>query len=94
MGKKYDIRLTEAAREAALELQAEGKAIRFSPARSGCCSMAVTLYPDVERVNDTVIEVDGVRILTRDEYPEMDWTGTIDHKARGLHKGFQFRFGR
>jgi len=88
---RFQIQLTDAAKEAAKALQDEDKYIRFTVARSGCCSMAVKLYPDAERVTDQVIEVDGVRILTKDEYPELTWIGTIDYKEKGLHKGFSWR---
>ena len=91
MNRRFDIRLTEAARAAAAELEKEGRALRFSVSRSGCCSMAVSIYPDAERVNDQVLEFDGIRILTRDEYPEMHWSGIIDYKPRGLHKGFSWK---
>lgn len=94
MDKRYDIKLTEAAKEAGLQLAAEGKGIRFSVGRSGCCSMTVTLYPDVERVADQVIDIEGVPIFARDEYPEMNWFGLIDYKPKGLHKGFKWKFGR
>lgn len=88
---RFQIQLTDAAREAATALQGEGKYIRFTVARSGCCSMSVKIYPDVERVTDQVIEVDGIRILIKDEYPELTWIGTIDYKGKGLHKGFSWR---
>lgn len=88
---KHEIRLTDAAKEAAKKLEEEEMAIRFCVTRSGCCSMSVVLYPDRERVNDKVIEVDGVRILSKDEYPDLQWNGTIDYKDRGLHKGFRWK---
>ncbi len=89
--KRFQIQLTDAAKEAAMELQQEDKYIRFSVARSGCCSMAVHLYPDTERITDQAIEVDGIRILTKNEYPELTWIGTIDYKKKGLHKGFSWK---
>ena len=94
MGRKYDIRLTDTAKEAGLQLAAEGKGIRFGVSRSGCCAMAVSLYPDVERMADQVIDLEGVPVFVRNEYPEMNWSGLIDYKPKGLHKGFQWRSGR
>lgn len=91
MNKRFQITVTDAAKEAAEQLAAEGKYLRFSVGRSGCCSMAVSIYPDVERVSDQVIEADGVRILTKDEYPDLTWIGVIDYKAKGLHKGFSWK---
>ena len=35
--------------------------------------------------------IDGIHILSRDEYPELQWSGTIDYKAKGLHKGFSWK---
>ena len=91
---RFDIKLTQAAKEAALDLASQNKAIRFTVTRSGCCSMAASIYPDAERVGDLILEADGVRILTRDEYPELTWIGTIDYKSRGLHRGFIWRPSR
>lgn len=89
--KRFNIQLTDAARDAAKELEKDDKFIRFAVARSGCCSMAVNIYPDTERITDEIIEVDGIRILTRNEYPELVWNGTINYKSKGLHKGFYWR---
>ena len=91
MDNRYNIRLTEAAKAAGLALAEEGKGIRFSIVRSGCCSMAVSLYPDVEKSSDQVITIDGVPILTGNEYPEMHWSGLIGYKPKGLHKGFHWK---
>ena len=91
MDRRFDIRLTEAAKAAGLQVAAEGKGIRFSVVRSGGCSLAVTLYPDAERMSDHVLDIEGVPILVRDEYPEMHWSGLIDYKAKGLHKGFHWK---
>ena len=88
---RFDIKLTEEAKAAAEALAAEGKDLRFAVARSGCCSIAVSIYPDAERMGDHVMEVDGIHILSRDEYPELQWSGTIDYKAKGLHKGFSWK---
>ena len=52
MNGRFDIKLTDAARDAARQLEEEGMAIRFTVARSGCCSMAVSIYPDTERITD------------------------------------------
>lgn len=89
--KRFNITLTEAARQAAQECAQDGKDLRFSVGRSGCCSMSVSIYPDVERMGDQVVEADGIRILVKDEYPELQWNGTIDYKGKGLHKGFSWR---
>lgn len=91
MNKRFQITLTEAAKEAAMQLAEEGKCLRFSVGRSGCCSMSVSIYPDTERVTDQVIDVDGIRILTKDEYPDLTWIGVIDYKAKGLHRGFTWK---
>ena len=91
MKSRFDIKLTDAAKDAARQLEEEGMAIRFTVARSGCCSMAVSIYPDTERITDEVIEVDGIWILTKNEYPDLHWAGTIDYKAKGLHKGFAWK---
>ncbi|MBQ6371203.1 MAG: hypothetical protein IJJ21_06460 [Firmicutes bacterium] len=88
---RFDIKLTEEAKAAAEALAAEGKDLRFAVTRSGCCSIAVSIYPDAERMGDHVMEVDGIHILSRDEYPELQWSGTIDYKAKGLHKGFSWK---
>lgn len=88
---KYDITLTAAAKEAAEELKKEDKVLRFSVSRSGCCSVSVSIYPDVERLKDKIIDVDGYTVVTRDEYPDLTWRGTIDHKDSGLRKGFVWK---
>ena len=88
---RFEIRLTDEARQAARKLAEEGRYLRFAVTRSGCCSMAVAIYPDAERVGDEVIEVDDVRVLVKDEYPDLHWNGTIDYKAKGLHKGFSWK---
>lgn len=42
-------------------------------------------------MSDHVLDIEGVPILVRDEYPEMHWSGLIDYKAKGLHKGFHWK---
>lgn len=88
---RFNITMTDAAKKAAAQCAQEGKDLRFSVSRSGCCSIAVSIYPDTERVTDQVIDIDGIRILTKNEYPDLRWNGTIDYKAKGLHKGFSWR---
>ena len=88
MKNRFDISLTEAAKNAAEKLAEEGMFLRFAVTRSGCCSMAVSIYPDAERVNDEIIEADGVRLLTKNEYQDLIWRGTIDYKEKGLRRGF------
>ena len=89
---RFDIKLTADAKAAAERCAEEGKNLRFAVGRSGCCSVAVSIYPDVERVTDEVIDVDGIRVLTKkDEYPDLQWAGTIDYKEKGLHKGFAWK---
>ena len=87
---RFEITLTEAAKAAAAEME-EGKCLRFSVTRSGCCSIAIRIFPDVERTGDQVIEADGVRIVTNGEYPDLEWKGTIDYRTKGLRKGFVWR---
>lgn len=94
MDSRYDIKLTEAAKQVGMQLAAEGKGIRFSISRSGCCAIDVSLYPDVEKENDKVIDLEGIPLFVRNEIPEMKWFGLIDYKSKGLHRGFQWRFGR
>ena len=85
----FDIKLTQAAQDKARELAAEGKALRLSFSKSGCCGLSVMISPDVERVGDQVMEVDGIRILTVDKYPDLQWFGTIDYREKGLlRRGF------
>ena len=43
---------------------------------------------------DTVIDIEGVPLFVKDDIPEMKWFGLIDYKPKGLHKGFQWKFGR
>ena len=88
---RYDISMTPAAKAAAENLKQEGKALRFSVARSGCCSVSVSIFPDVERVTDRSIEVDGCTVVMKDEYPDLTWRGVIDYKEKGLKKGFLWR---
>lgn len=85
---KFDLKMTQSAKDKAQELASEGKNLRISISRSGCCGVAVTISPDVERTGDRVIEVDGIRVLTRDEYPDLQWYGTMDYREKGLRRGF------
>lgn len=94
MNNRYDIKLTDAAKQVGSQLAAEGKGIRFDVSRSGCCAISVSLYPDVKKGSDRVIDIEGVPLFVRNEYPEIKWFGLIDYKTKGLHKGFQWRFGR
>ena len=88
---RFNIKMTDEAKAAAARYAEEDKALRFSVERSGCCSMSVSIYPDFERDRDEVMEVEGIRILTRNEYPELGWVGTIDYKSKGLRKGFTWK---
>ena len=88
---KFDIKMTPAAEDKARELAAEGRDLRISISRSGCCGVAVTIAPDVERTGDQLMEVDGIRILTRDEYPDLQWYGTMDYREKGLRRGFVWK---
>ncbi|MBQ6401901.1 MAG: hypothetical protein IJI20_06420 [Firmicutes bacterium] len=88
---RFDITLTDAAKEEARKCAEEGKDLRFSVSRSGCCSIAISIFPDAERDTDEVIEVDGIRIVTNGEYPDLEWKGTIDYKTKGLRKGFVWK---
>ena len=65
-----------------------------SVSASGCCAISVSLYPDYQKDGDKVIDIEGVPLFVRDEVPEMKWFGLIDYKPKGLHKGFQWKFGR
>ena len=94
MDSRYDIKFSELAKQEGLELAAEGYGIRFSASRSGCCAVSVSVYPDLKKEGDRVIDIEGVPLFVRDEIPEMNWFGLIDYKPKGLHKGFQWKFGR
>ena len=94
MDSRYDIKFTELAKQEGLELVEEGLGVRFSVSRTGCCAISVSLYPDYQKEGDKVIDIEGVPLFVRDEVPEMKWFGLIDYKPKGLHKGFQWKFGR
>ena len=94
MDSRFDIKFTELAKQEGIELFAEGYGIRFAVSRSGCCAINVSLYPDAKKEGDTVIDIEGVPLFVKDDIPEMKWFGLIDYKPKGLHKGFQWKFGR
>lgn len=89
---RFDIQMTESAKAAARHCASEGRDLRFAVRKCGCSSMAVSIYPDVERATDRVIEIDDIRVLSgKNDYPDLQWVGTIDYKTKGLHKGFVWK---
>ena len=50
---------------------------------------------DDNKINVLLLGTSGAGKSTLiNEVPELKWFGLIDYKPKGLHKGFQWKFGR
>lgn len=89
-----NIKITQTAKEQIMKVvTAPDQFMKVDLVKSGCCSMAFTLYKDIKRGDDTMVEVDGLNILVTPRAKMALAAGTIDYKRRGLSKAFTVTAG-
>lgn len=88
-----EIKVTQAAKEQIMTITNPDHYMKVDLVKSGCCSMAFTLYEDIKRGDDIMVEVDGLKLLFTPRAKMALAAGTIDYKRRGLFKAFTVTAG-
>ena len=84
-----NIKITPSAREEILKVNTPGRYMKIELTKVGCCSMAFTMFEDVARSEDKVVQVDDIKLLIAPSAKEVINKITIDYKRNPIIKEFK-----